>query len=317
MSQDNLFLVPEAKLFLTKTWGWSPETHPTFGFSEEGQRDNFLRQASHGDWIAIAGTRGAPTATHEQGRLLGMCQVGHEKVDADEIMRAIGTPIRPESLDGRGRYIWRWAMPITKAVYFDPQPDLRDVVGSYLSGQVWAAYARDVSRELGPPMVQKIMELPTRPAQIAKAPLLDKEVAYSEAMALQKKYGPTGPPPSANRSGSERELGLGYAYAFSLVGGKVGKAIKIGSTRDPKERLKQLNAELRHHLTGCEWKPQLVQIFTSETFAYRFEQMLLEKLRNHLVPGDREVVAMSFDDLLSTWTDMFCSKQWALPVEAG
>lgn len=68
------------------------------------------------------------TEPSERGKLLGMCQVGHEKVDADAVLRAIGTPLRERSLGPDGRYIWRWALPITKAVYFDPQPDLRDVL---------------------------------------------------------------------------------------------------------------------------------------------------------------------------------------------
>lgn len=304
------------RLFLTKTWGWCPETHPTLGFSEEGARENFLRQASHGDWIVIAGTKTFPTAEHEQGRLLGMCQVGHEKVDADAIMRALGTPLGSEVLDDKGRYIWRWAMPITNAVYFDPQPDLKDVIGSYLPGQVWAAYARDVGKELGAQAVQEILALPTRPAQIARIPMLDKEIAYSQAMALQRHYGASGPPPTATRSGSQREMSVGYAYAFSLLGGKVGGAIKIGSTRDPQERLKQLNKELRPHLTGCEWKFRLGQIFPSENYAYKFEQMLLCELRDRLIVGEREVVAMPLDELQAAWTNLLFSKRWTLLDEA-
>jgi len=127
-------------------------------------------------------------------------------------------------------------------------------------------------------------------------------------MALQRKYGASGPPPSATRSGSERELGVGYAYAFSLIGGKVTGAIKIGSTRDPQDRLKQLNAELRPHLTGCEWKFRLGQIFPSETHAYRFEQMLLHQLHDRLVPGDREVVAVPHQELQDAWSSLFFGK---------
>lgn len=301
----------EPRLFLTKTWGWDPERYPTFGFSEEGARDNFLRQASHGDWIVIAGTRSDPTEPSERGKLLGMCQVGHEKVDADAVLRAIGTPLHERSLGPDGRYIWRWAMPIIKAVYFDPQPDLQAVLGSYLPGQVWALYARDVGKELGPEAVRQLLALSTKPALIAQIPLLEREAAYSQAMTLQKKYGASGPPPSTSRRGSEREEDAGFAYAFSLVGSKVPGAIKIGSSRNPQDRLKALNAQIRPHLTGCEWKFRTCQAFASETYAYRFEQMLLRQLRNKLIPGDREVVGMPFEDLLTAWVDLFFSKAWA------
>lgn len=303
------------RLFLTKTWGWSPETHPTFGFSKEGARDKYLREASHGDWIVIAGTKGYPTEPQEQGRLLGMCRVGHEKVDGAAIMEAIGTELTEAELDEKGRYRWPWAMPIVEAVRFSPQPDTEAVLGSYLPGQEWAAFALSVEERLGADAIQKLLALPSVPCEIARIPMLDKEVAYSEAMALQRQYGASGPPPTTTRSGSQREMGVGYAYAFSLVGGKVGGAIKIGSTRDPKERLKQLNAELRPHLTGCEWRPRLGQIFPSETYAYRFEQMLLRQLGGRLVPGDREVVAMPFNEFQDAWTSLLFSKEWALSEE--
>lgn len=302
------------KLFLTKTWGFDPKHYPTLGFVEEGGRENFLRQASHGDWIAIAGTLGTPTAPEERGRLLGMCQVGHEKVDADAIMRAIGVTLSPQELDGQGRYRWRWAMPITKAVLFDGKPDLKDVLGSYLSGLAWAVYARDVEAELGADAVRRILALPTTPCDIASTPQLDKETAFAEAMALHRQYGSSGPPPTGSRSGSERLLGVGYAYAYSLRGGKIA-AFKVGSTHDPQARLVALNKELRPHLTGCSWEPRLQQIFPSETHAYRFEQMLLRRFRDRLVPGDREVVAVPFDELERAWTDLLFSKEWALKTE--
>jgi hypothetical protein len=304
-------------LFLTKTWGWSPETHPTFGFSKEGARFKFLREAKPGDWIVIAGTKEPPTAPHEQGRLLGMCRVGHEKVDGAAIMRAIGTELTDAELDEDGRYRWPWAMPIVEAVRFSPQPDTKKLLGSYFAGQEWAAYALGVEERLGLEAGEKILALPSVPCAIARIPMLDREVAYSEAMALQRKYGASGPPPSAARSGSERELGIGYAYAFSLVGGLIGGAIKVGSTRDPKERLRQLNTELRFHLTGCKWEFRLGQIFPSETYAYRFEQMLLRQLQGRLVPGDREVVAMPYQEFEREWTNLLIGKQWTLPNEVG
>lgn len=306
---------PSPKLFLTKTWGWSPETHPTFGFSKEGARDKFLRESTHGDWIVIAGTKGLPTDPSEQGRLLGMCRVGRDKVDGAAIMKAIGTPLTESELDEKGRYRWPWAMPIVEAVRFSPLPDTHDTLGSYLPGQEWAAFALEVEERLGAEAVRALLSLPSVRCEIAHIPVIDKEVAYSEAMRLQKKYGPSGPPPSSTRSGSERELGEGFAYAFPLVGSKVSGAIKIGSSHDVPERLRQLNAEIRPHLTGCEWRLGFWQVFSSETHAYRFEQMLLSRLRERLIPGEREVVSMPMRELEVAWTSLLFSKQWTLPQD--
>jgi len=299
------------KLFLTKTWGWYPEGYPTFGFSKEGARDNFLRQSAPGDWIVIAGTRSDPTLPEEQGKLLGMCQVGRDKVDADAIMKMIGTPLSDLEVDENGIYIWRWAMPIVKAVYFtDPKPDLRDIAGSYIPGQEWAVYARDVKKELGQEIFDKLCSLPTRPAEIKQIPILEREAVYAKTMELHRKYGLSGPPPSGTRSGSQREMGLGYAYAFLLRGGKYGDAIKIGSSYDPDQRLKKLNAEIRPHLTGCKWTQLIYQVFPSETYAYRFEQLLLRRLRDMLIPGDREVIRSNLMDFNRVWVDTLYGKHW-------
>ncbi|MBK4717577.1 GIY-YIG nuclease family protein [Azospirillum sp. YIM DDC1] len=303
-----------ARLFLTKTWGFDPARYPTLGFKEEGGRENLLRQARHGDWIAIAGTKGEPTATADQGRLLGMCQLGHEKVDADRVMRDLGVPMTAKELDAGGQYRWRWALPMTRAVAFVGKPDLQSIVGSYLPGQVWAAFARDVEVELGDEVANRIWALPSTPCVIASTPQLDREAAYAQAMELKRTYGASGPPPTGTRSGSERQLGLGYAYAFVLTGGRIA-AYKIGSTSNPADRLAALNRELRPHLTGCAWEPMFQQIFPSETFAYRFEQLVLRRLRDRLVPGDREVVAVTFGELERTWTDIFVGKEWGERTE--
>ena len=101
----------EAQVFRTKAWGFSPETHPTFGFSLEGARSEFLREAAPGDFIVVAGTKDEPTRPEEQGRILGIVKVGHEKVDADSILKALGTPLDPVELNDDGSYKWPWAMP--------------------------------------------------------------------------------------------------------------------------------------------------------------------------------------------------------------
>lgn len=303
------------RFFLTKTWGWSPETHPTLGFSTEGGRTKYLREATHGDWIVIAGTKGRQTDADERGRLLGMCRVGRDKVDAAEIMAMLGTELTKDEKDENGRYRWRWAMPIVEAVRFDPQPDTEQVLGSYLPGQDWANYAIEIEQRLGRAAVDAILDLPRTECEIASIPVLDREKVFAETLALQRRYGPSGPPPSPNRSASDRELGLGHVYAFALVGGKVLDVVKIGSSSDPDQRLAQLNAEIRPHLTGCRWKPVMRQVFPSETYAYRFEQLLLAQLRDRLVEGDREVVAISRQDLDQNWIQTLAGKKWTTALE--
>ncbi|WP_395015404.1 GIY-YIG nuclease family protein [Dongia sp.] len=299
------------KVFITKAWGWNPETHPTFGFSSEGGRAKFLRESGPGDWLVVAGTKNDKTETDEQGHLLGMCQVGHQLVNADTIMKALGADPSGPEFHPNGAYRWPYAMPVLKAVRFNPQPDTKTILGSYLPGQEWSAFAIDVERRFGQTFVDRILALPSDPCELPPLPDLARASALEQALSLRRKNGPSGPPPSGHRGSSDRTLGVGHVYAFKLEGGKVKNAIKIGSSSDVNERQRQLNRELRYHLTGCRWTHGLTQPFPTERQAYQFEQLLLRRFASRIVEGDLEVIAMPFAEFETEWAILLMSKEWA------
>jgi hypothetical protein len=94
-----------AKFFLTKAWGFSPETYPTLGFNSEGARNKFLKESKPGDWVLMAGTRGEPTHPKEQGKLLGKAQLGTDQIDVEEVLKSIGSEIPPNHYNDDGRYV--------------------------------------------------------------------------------------------------------------------------------------------------------------------------------------------------------------------
>lgn len=114
--------------------------------------------------------------------------------------------------------------------------------------------------------------------------------------------GKTGPAPSGHQSASSRVLGEGYAYAFLLVGRET-EMIKIGSSKDWKDRLKQLNNEIRPNVTGCSWKPYKFQKFPTERSAYEFEQDVIATFRdkNKLVEGENEIAFSTIKELDEIW----------------
>ena len=94
------------RIFLTKVWGFDPETYPALGFNSEGGRLKFLKESAPGDWVVLAGTRGSPTDSSDQGRLLGKVQLGTEEVDVEEVVRSVGTAIPADHYNEDGQYRW-------------------------------------------------------------------------------------------------------------------------------------------------------------------------------------------------------------------
>src|SRR5437899_4133450 len=98
----NSWVMP--KLFLTKVWGFDPETYPALGFNSDGARRNFLRASSHGDWVIFAGTLGEETNVEDQGRLLGMVQLGTEEIDVKAVLESVGYEIPANQYNADGEY---------------------------------------------------------------------------------------------------------------------------------------------------------------------------------------------------------------------
>jgi hypothetical protein len=303
---------PHSRLFLTKAWGFNPESNPTIGFIKIGGRNNFLRKANRDDWIVIAGTLSDPTPPEEQGRLLGICHVGHDEVDAAEIMKEIGVELSPHLIDKNGDYKWRWAMPILGARRFlhaSSYPSLVDVFGSNLPGQDWAAYAIDLEERFGQELVNLVKALPSEPCEIASLPVLDKARVYADQMGRGRRKGNSGPPPSGSRGGIDRTIGEGFAYAFQLEG-RSESIFKIGYSHDYQERLETLNREIRPSVTGCQWKIFMTHEFTTENYAYNFEQVVLKRFQEKLFDGEKEIVRATKDEITAVWTDVLHSQEW-------
>lgn len=298
-----------AKLFLTKTWGFNPEEYPFVGFSSKAGQNKYLKEASRDDWVVIVGTREEPTPPEQQGKILGICKLGKEKIDPVTVLNEIGTTIKPHEYKKNGEYRWLWALPMLKAKKLDPPVDCNSVIGSYLPGQHWATYAQDVEAKLGVSAVKDLLSLNYKDCEVHDITSLNQANVFSDTLNLERNYGRTGPPPSSKRSGSERELGKGYTYALKLIG-RDFDAFKIGMTHDVEVRLKTLNSEIRPVVTGCSWEPFLIQSFLTEQMANNFEQIILNHFVDYKFYGEREIIKVSPKELLSIWGKLFAQKKW-------
>ena len=300
----------KTRLFLTKAWGFTPETYPVLGFRNDGARNKFLRESDTDDWVVIAGTRTAQTDSNQRGRLLGMVRLGRTEVDVEQVLKELGTPIPPEHILEDGSYRWPRGLPMLEAVRFlTPFPDLKQVVGDYLPGSQWVTYALNVTEAIGQAEAKRISTLPSESAVIAPVPTLRKAKAFEDALSLGKKSG-SGPPPSTIRAGSQREAGSASVYLLCLEGGP-NAVWKVGYSRDVKRRLAELNNGLFSPATGYRFSLVKTQKFPEELQAHAFEQQLHEYLEKWRVPGENELYTVSRKQIERAWIDVFCSKHWA------
>ena len=217
-----------SQVFLTKVWGYDPESYPFLGFSEDGRRSSYIKEAEHGDWLIVVGTKQVPTVEEEQGRLLGLVQLGLDPLDSLEILKEIGSPVEDNQYNDNGSYKWPYALPFLKAYIFADKPDCKDIFGTYLPGFYWATNAVNLEFFFDRALVEEIFDSKLIETDIHEIPSLKKAQTYSQNLR-GRKSGPTGPSPSHTRCGSNREKGKGYTYALKLIG-RSNDAFKIGST---------------------------------------------------------------------------------------
>ncbi len=303
------FALPEVTVavFLTKVWGFGPETYPALGFHRDGARLKFLRESKPGDWVVMAGTKGDDTARHQRGRLLGMVQLGADAIDVEAVLESVGTPIPQEHyLDGS--YRWPHGLPMLAARRFTPQPDLKSTLGSYLPGLQWAAFALNLREALGSAAVAAIESLPYAEVDIIESPIIARQRSRAATLARARR---TGPGPSTHRRASDLAPGEGLTYLLQLVGTR-RSVFKVGYTkRDLGVRVGELDGGLVGEISGLSWRPRLSQPFPSASDAYRFEQELHATLTRWLVPGETETYEIDRGQLETHWATVLNAAKWA------
>lgn len=303
------------KLFLTKVWGFSPETYPALGFNSEGARNKFLKESQPGDWVLLAGTKGSPTHPKDQGRLLGKVQLGKDQIDVEKVIKSIGTEIPPDHYNEDGRYKWPYGLPMLKAFKFVGSPDLSDLFGNYLTGMQWASYALDIEDKLGQEAITKILSLKTSETSIIAAPAIISQRERHDALALNRtKKGQTGPGPSDSRSGSTSEKSSASAYLLQLCHkDKPIDIFKVGYSGDVITRLSDLNKGLLFTVTAYQWKIILTQEFATAKNAYDYEQLIHRRLLKNRVENEQEIYSTKLKVIKSAWTDILYSMEWTSP----
>lgn len=295
------------KYFLTKTWGFNPETHPLLGFGNDGALRTYLKDSDLDSWLLIAGTKGESTSESQRGRLLGMVKLGRNQVDSEAVLGAIDVEIEHKDRDLEGRYRWPFGLPMLEAYTFDGWPYISDVFGHGLAGTVWASTARNIelAKDVPDNIVEIIDQLPITECSIHSIPEFEEEVIRQQLERVRREYrGATGPGPTSERGGSTIKKGWPVTYILSLEGLKRRNVVKVGYTNNIERRIKELNSGLLTPISGLKWVVSIAQPHNSGLAAYACEQMVHEKLVQYLVPGEREIYDMKINDCASALNDV-------------
>lgn len=303
------------KIFLTKVWGFSPETYPALGFNSEGARNKYLKESKPGDWVLMAGTRGKPTNSKDQGRLLGKVQLGTDQINVEEVIKSIGTEIPADHYNDDGRYKWPFGLPMLKAFRFIGAPDLSELFGDYLPGTQWASYALDIQEKLGEEAITKVLSLKVEKANIIDAPAIIRQRERHDALVLNRtKTGKTGPEPSDSRSGSNNKRTSASTYLLQLYHQEKPKNIfKVGYSSDTSTRLSDLNKGLLPTVTKYCWKLILTQEFQTAKHAYDYEQLIHKRLHDKRVENEQEIYSTELKFIRSAWSDILYRMEWTTP----
>lgn len=107
------------QLFVKKFFGFTPSIIPVITFSQAGSRDALLKHAKDGDRIVYVAVSTADAEKEDQGKILGMAEIGRSKINSIEMIPDLSTVPR-KNFSTNGEFKWPEAIPMLRAWRFTP-----------------------------------------------------------------------------------------------------------------------------------------------------------------------------------------------------
>lgn len=170
------------RLFVKKFYGFSPSTIPVITFSQIGSRDSLLSRAKHGDRIVYVAVKSDEhVSKEEQGKILGMAEIGRDKVRTLDMIADLSVLNKKYFLPN-GNFIWPEGIPMLRAWKFTPPVERLYVLDKTI---VDSQATRQNAILLSEEAKAKILSLPMEEVKLPATPTLDKQRAYAKAMHLE------------------------------------------------------------------------------------------------------------------------------------
>lgn len=281
------------KLFISRFYGFQPETVPAITFSSATYRDKLLSASAPGDRIVFVATQTEETQEDERGRLLGMAEIGRRAVDTQSVVTI--RPLPPVMMDGE-RIRYPSAIPMTRAWRFVDKPLLTDVFERQLprSATQGAIPVKESDQRATLALSSVEVKLPDSEA-IAR----EREILENQRDLLPSR----GPKPSSGkREYDVVERNFGHVYVLRFGKREVWK---VGSSHDPASRAASFNTNIPSVVTGECWSLDMIQRTGSPDQAHELEHRLKDALGKFSIGG--EMFTCSVRDLQRAWSTVVVS----------
>ena len=279
------------QLFAKRFWGFDPAAWPLIAFGLEGNRDALLRQAKAGDCIVFVGTQNEPTEPDEQGRLLGIAEIGRKPLDTLDVLKR--EDLGPHNFNADGSIRWPKALPMLRAWrFFDPRPYLNDVLKHQLT---YEATTRAVL--LDQVDTAAVLALPREERAVSQA---SKVIAQQNLSNSLRGRGPTTGPEPSNWSGNVSQTASTSATTYVLRFG-MHDVWKVGYANNPIRRTSDINTHVPSEVLNANWHIEYRHEWEAANLAYDMEQRLLKLLAHKRTVGER--VQCSKAEIERAWLD--------------
>ena len=276
-------------VFITKVWGFSDPCGP-LQFSTPGWRDRAREVLTKGDLVVTVGTKQAPTAEQEQGRLLGMMEPTNEPVmSLDFYVRRA-----PHDFDDEGNYRWPFGLLNRRVWIFEDRPLLSEI-----SDRTFSMNAVLGIVPLSDDEEAKVLALRRREVELLAAVRPRARVEGTEKARRR-----AAPPPTTTRTGV-MHLRKAPAYTYCMeVEGAERPTFKIGWAFDFKVRERHFNQSALPQIGGLRYRTKLNHLWDTAQEAFAMEQALLRHFDAKRHPANREIVfGVTYAEVERAWID--------------
>ncbi|MCK1668877.1 MULTISPECIES: hypothetical protein [unclassified Bradyrhizobium] len=246
-------------MWLRAFWGFGPEDGGYLGFTNEGNRDRFIREYQDGDLVLIYGADQDQTRPEQRRQLLGFLEI--EPVPIVDSERSSEAE-RHRKLENGWKDRWTYAVPVKRAWRVNRRIEAHNLARTTFATHNPVLIASRCEL-LTQDEAERALALPVTPANVYGEPPLPLTETQGEA-ELRRFFQPSaGVTPTFGDRAFTIEDGENRLYVLKLDGDvasflgrssheTIGKVIvKVGHAKEPKQRCATHNAHLP---TACAFR---------------------------------------------------------------